>query len=286
LDSPKILIAGATGQLGRALVSVGLDRGYHVRAVARRPEPLDVFRSRDGFELVQAEVTQPEELRGICEGIELVITALGVTRQRGRASFRDVDFQANVNLLEEALRAGVGKFLFTSGFGVDDSLDNAMYRAKKDFEERLIASGMPYVIFRPGGFFSDMMMIFDMAKQGRVYLLGSGAGILNPIHLTDLAEYYFDHLGDENRTLEVGGPVSYSFNEIAEMAFRALGQPSRISRVPMAAIRFFQPLIRLFSFNTYTEVKAFSKIMVIGAEAPHFGRRTLEEAYREAAKRG
>ena len=41
MDPRKILIAGATGQLGRALVSVGLNRGYRIRAVARRPEALE-----------------------------------------------------------------------------------------------------------------------------------------------------------------------------------------------------------------------------------------------------
>ena len=277
-----ILVAGSTGHLGQALVEVGLARGHRIRAVARRREPLERFRAHERFELVEAEVTEPASLKGICDGAEIVMTALGVTRQRGRTSFRDVDYQANVNLLEEAKRAGVGKFVFTSGFGVEENLDNPMYRAKKDFETALIASGLPYVIVRPSGFFSDMMMIFDMARQGRVYLLGPGTGRLNPIHLTDLAEYYYLHVDDRNALLEVGGPESYSFNEIAAMAFTALGRPVSVARVPLAALRIFLPFMRLFSYNTYVEVKAFARIMVRGAQAPSFGRRTLADTFRDA----
>ncbi len=282
--SRKILIAGSTGNLGRALVEVGLNRGHHIRAVARRPEALDSYRGHAGLEIVQAQVTEPDELSGVCDGIDVVISALGVTRQRGRTSFRDIDYQANCNLLEEARRAGVRRFVVTSGFGVEESLDNAMYKAKRDFELELIASGISYLIIRPSGFFSDMMMIFDMARQGTVYLLGTGAGVLNPIHLTDLAEYYYERLEDPDGILEVGGPQSYSFIQIAQMAFAALGKPGRVARVPQVIISIFLPFIRLFSPNLYTEVKAFTKIMSHGAQAPPYGRRTLEAAFQDAAK--
>jgi len=280
--SRTILIAGSTGHLGQALVEVGLEQGHRIKAVARRTEPLERFRANELLELVRAEVTEESSLRGICDGVDIVMTALGVTRQRGKVSFRDVDYQANANLLDEAKRAGVARFIYTSGFGVDENLDNPMYKAKKDFETTLIASGVPYVIIRPSGFFSDMMMIFDMARQGRVFLLGPGTGRLNPIHLTDLAEYYYQHMEDPDAILAVGGPESYSFNEIAAMAFSALGRPSSVARVPLAVVRFFLPFIRIFSYNTYVEVKAFARIMVQGAEAPRFGHRTLAETFRQA----
>lgn len=284
--SKNILIAGSTGNLGRALLEVGLERGHHLRAIARRPEALDAFRGRAGLEIVQAQVTEPGELSGVCDGIDVVVSALGVTRQRGRTSFREVDYQANRNLLEEARRAGVKRFVVTSGFGVEESLDNAMYKAKRDFELELMAGDISYLIVRPSGFFSDMMMILDMARQGTVYLLGTGAGILNPIHLTDLAEFYYDRLDDPDGILEVGGPESYSFIQIAQIAFAALGKPGRVVRVPSAVISIFLPFIRLFSLNLYTEIKAFRKIMTHGAQAPPYGRRKLEEAFREATGAG
>jgi uncharacterized protein YbjT (DUF2867 family) len=282
MSARHILIAGSTGNLGRALVEVGLAQGHQVRAIARRVEPLARFRGEGNLEIVQAEVTRPAELQGVCDGIEVAITALGITRQRERYTFHDVDYQANLNVLNEATRAGVDKLVFTSGYGIDDALDTALYRAKKDFELALISSGTPYVIVRPTGFFSDMFMILDMARQGRVYLLGPGAGRINPIHLLDLAEFYYLHLDDANAILEVGGPESYTFQEIAELAFSVLGTRKRITHVPVFLIKAILPLLRPFSTNTYTELKAFTRIMVEGAEAPKFGHRRLADAYREA----
>jgi uncharacterized protein YbjT (DUF2867 family) len=279
----RILIAGSTGHLGRALVEVGLERGHEIVALARRPEKLARFEARRGFRSVRAEVTHADQLRGTCKGAELVITALGITLQRDGLTFRDVDYQGNLNLLQEAKCAGVGKFVFTSGYGIDDALDNAMYRAKKDFELALRASGVPYVIVRPTGFFSDMLMILDMAKRGRVYLLGSGGGRINPIDLTDLAEFYYDHLADASVTLEVGGPRSYTFEEIARTALAAAGKPERVVHIPVALIAALLPVVRLFSRNTYAELQAFSRIMIRGAEAPKHGSRTLEDAFRTAA---
>lgn len=277
------MIAGSTGHLGRALVEVGLSRGFHIKAIARRPDSLDEFRDARELEVIRAEATRPAELEGLCEGVDMVISALGITRQRDRVGFREVDYLANLHLLEEARRAGVPKFIYTSGYGVERHPRNPMYRAKLEFEAALKASGLSYLIVRPSGFFSDMVMLFEMAREGRVYLLGPGQGRLNPIHLLDLAEFYYLHLDDKDATLEVGGPVTYSFNEIAALAFGALGRPGAVSRVPTVAVRLFLPIVRLFSRNTYAQVDAFARIMVEGAEAPPFGRRTLEEAFREAA---
>jgi uncharacterized protein YbjT (DUF2867 family) len=282
MSARQILIAGSTGNLGRALVEVGLEQSHHIRAIARRLEPLARFGGQEDLEVVRAEVTRPAELQGVCDGIEVAITALGITRQRGPYTFHDVDYQANLNLLNEALRAGVCKFVFTSGYGIEDALDTALYRAKKDFELTLISSGMPYVIVRPTGFFSDMLMILDMARQGRVYLLGSGAGKINPIHLLDLAEFYYLHLDDTNAIQEVGGPESYTFEESAELAFSALGTRKRVTHVPVFLIKAILPLLKPFAFNTYTELQVFTRIMVEGAEAPKFGHRRLADAYREA----
>jgi uncharacterized protein YbjT (DUF2867 family) len=280
-----ILVAGSTGHLGRALVEVGLRRGHRIVALARRPEALAAFAENPAFGCLRAEVTRPEELRDTCRGVELVISALGITLQRDGLTFRDVDYQGNMNLLEEARASGVGTFVYTSGYGVDEGLDNPMYRAKKDFELALQESGMPYLIVRPTGFFSDMLMILEMAKRGRVFLLGTGAGRINPIDLTDLAEFYYRHLGSTNSILEVGGPASYSFDEIARLALAAAGKAERIVHVPLAVVAVLLPMVRLFSPNTFSELQAFSRIMTRGAEAPKYGSRRLEEAFQAAVQR-
>ena len=66
--------------------------------------------------LLEAQVTQPETLKGICENIDVVISTVGITRQKDDLTYMDVDFQSNVNLIEEAKKGGVKKFIYISVF--------------------------------------------------------------------------------------------------------------------------------------------------------------------------
>lgn len=61
----------------------------------------------DDAQIVQAQVTDAQQLQGICDGVEVVISCLGITRQRDGLSYADVDYGANLNLLLEAECAGV-----------------------------------------------------------------------------------------------------------------------------------------------------------------------------------
>ena len=73
-ERERVLVAGATGYLGGFLAREFKNRGYRVRALARWPEKLDPFRdSLD--EVVQAEVTRPETLVGVCDGMDVVFSS-------------------------------------------------------------------------------------------------------------------------------------------------------------------------------------------------------------------
>ena len=59
--------------------------------------------------ILEAQVTQPETLKGVCKNIDVVISTVGITRQKDGLTYMDVDFQSNVNLIEEAKKEGVKK---------------------------------------------------------------------------------------------------------------------------------------------------------------------------------
>ena len=58
--------------------------------------------------MLEAQVTQPETLKGVCKNIDVVISTVGITRHKDGLTYMDVDFQSNVNLIEEA-KEGVKK---------------------------------------------------------------------------------------------------------------------------------------------------------------------------------
>ena len=82
----KVLVAGASGYLGRYAVKEFKDRGYYVRALARNPEKLKtagphgepaVFDLVD--EIIAGDVTSPESITGVCKDMDIVFSALGLT---------------------------------------------------------------------------------------------------------------------------------------------------------------------------------------------------------------
>ena len=102
----------------------------------------------------EAQVTRPNDLSGVCQGVDVVISCLGITRQQDDVGYVDVDYQANLNVLEEAERAGVRKFIYISAYNAQKYPQVRLLNCKERFASRLLQSTklMPCVI-RPNGFF-------------------------------------------------------------------------------------------------------------------------------------
>ncbi len=202
----RVLVAGATGYLGGFVTREFKARGYFVRALARSPEKLDNLRN-SADEIVQGEVTRPETIEHICEGIDVVFSSIGITRQKDGLTFRDVDYQGNKNLLEVALRAGVRRFVYVSAFNGPRLRHLDIGAAHEDFVDELKASGICYAVLRPTGYCPDMGEVREMARRGRVWLIGSGEGRVNPIHGADLAVACADAVDGYELEIDVCCPV-------------------------------------------------------------------------------
>lgn len=278
----RVLVAGGTGYLGGFVIQEFKNRGLGVRALARSPEKLDHLRgSLD--EIVEGEVTRPETLENICEGIDAVFSSIGITRQKDGLTFRDVDYQGNMNLLEAALRAGVRKFVYISVFNGPQLRHLDIVAAHENFVDGLKTSGIDYAVVRPTGYFSDMGEFLEMARKGRVFLIGPGATHVNPIHGADLAVRCCDAISSDQREIDVGGPKVMSWNEVASLAFDVLGRPVRITHVPAWIASSVVRLVRTYNRHQGELLAFFTTMTLIDAVAPATGIRTLEEHYRKLA---
>ncbi len=285
----KVLVAGATGYLGRFVAKEFKERGDWVRVLARNPDKLKSpgpFLEPAIHDLVDdmfvGEVTKPETLRGLCDGIEIVCSSIGVTRQTG-ASYMEVDYQGNKNLLDLALAASVRKFVFVHGLNAHLLQFLEGMQAKQRLVAELRNSPIPHAIVCPNGFFNDMSEFLKMAKRGTVYVIGEGDKKINPIHGADLAKVCVDAVTGAEREIPVGGPVTYTYREIAELAFAVLGKPPRIRRVPVWLMKAALPLIRLFARRYYPIAAGITTITQHDFVAPQFGTHTLKEFYEEIA---
>ena len=123
------------------------------------------------------------DLKNICENIDVVISTIGITRQKDGLTYMDVDFQANANLIDEAKRRGIKKFIYISVLNGEKLRHLKICEAKEKLGDYLKDSGMDYCIIRSNGFFSDMEDFLKMAKTGKVYLFGDGKSV-SYTHLT------------------------------------------------------------------------------------------------------
>lgn len=274
-----ILLAGATGYLGGYIARELLKKSCPVRVLARNPEKL----KQNGIEIAeifQSEITQPDSIKGCCKDIDVVISSVGITRQKDGLTYMDVDYQANMNLLLEAKKNGVKKFIYVSVLNGENLRHLKMCDAKELFAEQLMKSGLEYCIVRPNGFFSDMTEFYSMAKKGRVYLFGDGKLKTNPIHGEDLASVCVDAIDMHDKEIKVGGPETLTHNEIAAVAFEALGISPDITHIPNWLRLAILKLIRLFSGSkVYGPIEFFMTVMAMDMVAPEYGRHTLKEYF-------
>lgn len=275
----RVLVAGATGYLGRFVAREFKRRGHCVRALARSPAKLDDLRG-ELDEIVRAEVTRPETLSHVCDGIDVVFSSVGITRQRDALTFQDVDYQGNKNLLEVAKRAGVKKFIYVSVLDGPALTHLAIVRAHEDFVAELKTSGMDYAVVRPTGYFSDMEEVLKMARRGRVYLFGRGDTQVNPIHGADLALRCVDMLDEAGQEIAVGGPDILTWREIAELALQTLGKPIKTTTIPLWVIKVGVSVARLFNRHSAELLAFFATMATRDAVGTPTGSHTLAAHYR------
>ncbi len=286
----RVLVAGATGYLGRFVARELKQRGYWIRVLARNPKKLEqtgpylqpaVINEID--DLFLGEITRPETLKGLCENIDIVFSSVGITRQKDKLTYRDVDYKGNRNILDLALKNDVSKFIYVSVFNAHLVGHLAIVKAHEDFVRDLKNYGKDYVIIRPTGYFSDMSEFLAMARKGRVYLIGEGNNKINPIHGADLAKVCADAITGKETEIPVGGPNIYSIKEIVDLAFSTLNRKTRITRISPALANLSVKAIRPFNKQLSDLVDFFVVAGQHDGVAPATGCHNLKTYYEELA---
>ncbi len=277
----KVLVAGATGYLGQCVVKAFKKQGYWVCALARNADKLESVSDYIDEKFI-GEVTDANSIREICKDIDIVFSAIGITKQKDNLTYMDVDYQGNKNLLEEAKKEAVSKFIYVSVLNAEKIRNLKGIQAKLKFTEALKESGLNYLVVYPNGFFSDMLDYLKMAKQGRGYVFGSGEYRINPIHGEDLAEVCVNAADGGEKEINVGGPDVLTHNEILAIAFESLGKTVKISRIPIWLRDVILTTLRLLtSVKTYGPLEFFMTVLAMDMVAPIYGKHYLRDFFLE-----
>ncbi len=277
------MVAGATGYIGGGVLQVLHQRGFWVRALCRDPSRL---RNRNWCdEIFVGQATEPETLKKLCEGIDVVFSSIGTRSFKRRPTIWAVDYQANLNLLASAKKAGVRQFIFVSVIhGPEMARLSPIAAAREKVAQAIQESGLDYTIFAPTGFFNDMAEFFVAAQsRGVIRLFGNGSGRINPLSALDFGEEVVKAILEpewRNRVRAVGGCDTFSHRQIASLAFQVLDKEPCIKTIPAWKVGLIALLIRPFNYNAYALFKFFEFI----ARTPEMtgeaiGRRHLEDFF-------
>ncbi|GGJ75397.1 SDR family oxidoreductase [Virgibacillus salexigens] len=285
----RVLVAGATGYLGRYVVKELKRQGFYIKVLVRHPGKLNQTGNflepsigEDVDEVAIGDITKPDTLKHICDNIDYVFSSVGITRKSNGLTFKDVDYQGNVNLLKEVENSHVAKFMYIHVCINDDWKEpGPLIEAKKRFVEVLTASNVDHIIIRPTGYFSDLTQFLTMAKKGRVYLIGDGKTRMNPIHGQDLAQFCIQSFSEVNQILDVGGPEILTYEQIAKLAFDVLDRKEHITHIPVGLLNSVSLGLRLFSKHNYGVLRFFMNVMTHNVTAPMYGKHKIKSVFYE-----
>ena len=231
----KIVLAGAFGNLGFEILKVLAEKGCEIVAADLKERENNGLEGKYTFRSIDA--TDPETLKGLCDGAEVVITTMGLTGASTKFTAYDIDYHGNLNLYNEAKAAGVKKFNYISVIACDQpgAEKVPMLHAKFLVEQEIKKQPMDWVIYRPTGYFYDIAKVFKpYIDKGEMQLLKGYGGVkANVVDCPDFAQFIVDHMCDTNVTYNVGGKETYTYEEMAQMCFDAAGKPLKIKWAPI-----------------------------------------------------
>lgn len=311
-----VVIAGASGYIGRAVVNESVNRGYNTIALVRSIEKIKSEEgqklygdSYDGSKLVEMDVSDAKALSDFMSTVDIpidtVVSCLASPVGTKKEAYA-IDYQASLNCLNAGRdeRVNARHFILLSAFCCRRPLLQ-LQQAKLKFEGELAAQDdMTWSVVRPTAFFKSVSGQLEGIQNGNPYVLfGDGAVTrCNPIAECELAEYMLNCMTDEskcNKIMNIGGPDEPLTNQmLGDMMHKAAGLEPKFAYAPTfffdSIISMFQVLATL-SKNAFLEDAAeYARIgkyyavedMLTTDPEEKYGTITMQDHYNKIANQG
>ena len=239
------LVIGSTGMVGSEVCRLLISKNFPVRAMVRSScDESKKDNLKDlGVEVMEGDIRDKSTFPHLLEGITTVITTVSsmpFSYLPGENDIRQVDEGGMINLIDEAKRAGVKHFIYTS-FSKNFDLNFPLSNAKRKVEKYLQNSGMNYTILRPSCFMEVWLSTavgFD-AINGKITLCGDGTRPIAYISFRDVAKFAVKCVSNPdavNAELELGGPENLSQLDSVKIFEDVLQKKMEVQVIPLEAL--------------------------------------------------
>lgn len=268
-----ILVTGATGFVGRALIDLLVKRGYSVRAAMRRA---GAFTAAGASVVTVGELSAETDWSAALAGVDAVVHAAARVHVMQEAAadplmeFRRVNVQGTLQLARQAAAEGVRRFVFISSikvngeatqpghpFTADDApapLDPygvSKMEAEQGLREIAVQTGMEVVIIRPPlvygpGVKANFRALMGWLTRGVPLPLGAihnRRSLVAMDNLVDLIVICVDHPAAANQTFLASDGEDLSTTQLLQCMGRALGKPARLIPVPSTLLKLGAALL-------------------------------------------
>jgi NADH dehydrogenase len=257
-----ILLTGATGTVGSALLRRLTADGRPVRALVRDQRRLGDQRVR--VQIALGDLSDPPSFRNALRGVHTVVHLAASIRDQPRGSIEELNAVATLRLVRAAERAGVERFVFFSAMNAHHHSRTRFFRAKALAEEAVEESSLKTTVFRPSIIYTPgdpwLTLLDRLSHLPAVPISGSGRALFQPLWADDVADAVVNALSSpDNSTFELAGPEVMSYDDIVRAVLRAANRRRRLLHVPLPIVR---ASLRVLRFATWEEAELMEEPMV------------------------
>jgi uncharacterized protein YbjT (DUF2867 family) len=264
-----ILLTGATGTVGSALLRRLTADGRPVRALVRDQRRLGDQRVR--VQIALGDLADPPSFRNALRGVDTVVHLAASIRDQPRGSIEELNAVATLRLVRAAERAGVQRFVFFSALGATHHSRTRFFRAKALAEEAVEESKLETTVFRPSIIYAPgdpwLTLLDRLSRLPALPVSGDGDALYQPIWAEDVAAAVMAALRNGHQgSYELAGPELLSYDDIARLSLRAAGRRRRLLHMPLPIVRGSLELLRRLAgpkaFATWEEAELMEEPMV------------------------
>lgn len=251
-----LLVTGATGFIGRAVLRELSAAGYPIRILLRPSEASPRLPHGIAVEAALCSLTDKRGVRAAMVGVNGVIHLASGENLGSRRYQPEKELQGARDLAEAAGEAQVSRFIFLSHLGASPTSAYPVLRLKAMTEETIRGCGIPYTIVRsaivygPGDHFTTSLAKITSILPLMVPIPGNGETLLQPLFVNDLARaivWVLEEAYTLGQTYEIGGPEFLSLRQMFGLVLQAIGKRRALVSVRPPYLRAAAWLIeRLF----------------------------------------